>query len=179
MSNPSSLTTAIDCAANASFASIRSRSSIFQLAFFSAFWTAGTGPIPIIDGSTPTDDHETIFAIISKPKSLALDSFIIKTAAAPSFRPDAFPAVTEPSFLKTGFKEEILSKVDPCLGNSSSSKDISSFFTLIFTGQISFLKWPDFCAFSALFWDSTAKESCSSLLILYFSAIFSAVVPIW
>ena len=42
-------------------------------------------------------------------------SFIKIKAAEPSFKPDAFPAVTVPSFLKTGLSELIFSKVEPCL----------------------------------------------------------------
>ena len=47
MSNFSSRATAIDCAAKASFASMRSISSMVRLAFLRAFFDAGTGPTPM------------------------------------------------------------------------------------------------------------------------------------
>ena len=53
MSKCSSRATAMDCAANASLASIRSISSTVRPAFFSAARVAGTGPTPMILGSTP------------------------------------------------------------------------------------------------------------------------------
>ena len=127
ISQSSSLETAKDWAAKASFASIKSSSSIDHLASSKAFFTAGTGPIPIIEGSTPIVEDDTILTSGLSPNSLAFSFFITNTAAAPSFNPDAFPAVTVPSLSKTGFKELNLSKVVPCLGNSSVSNNISSF----------------------------------------------------
>lgn len=57
---------------------------------------AGIGPVPIILGSTPLWAIATIWAkgFISL---LIASSFVIRTtAAAPSFIPDALPAVTVP-----------------------------------------------------------------------------------
>ena len=48
------------------------------------------------------------------------------TAAAPSFIPEAFPAVTVPSFLNAGLSLESDSSFVPCLGYSSVSKTRSS-----------------------------------------------------
>ena len=48
----------------------------------------------MIEGSTPTDDQDTIRANGSSRFFRAKSSFIIVTAAAPSFNPDAFPAET-------------------------------------------------------------------------------------
>ena len=62
---------------------------------------------------------------------LASSDDIKVTAAAPSLIPDALPAVTVPSFLKTGFNLVKASKVIPSLGCSSLLKSISAFFDLI------------------------------------------------
>src|SRR5476651_2881948 len=62
VSQPRSLLTAQACAAKASLASIRSRSSFFQPAFLSAAREAGIGPVPMIDGSTPACAQETMRA---------------------------------------------------------------------------------------------------------------------
>src|SRR3546814_17256274 len=63
-------------AANASLASIRSRSAISQPAFSSARRLAGTGPIPMIDGSTPALAQLLIVASTGAPnrKSTRLNS---------------------------------------------------------------------------------------------------------
>ena len=81
-------------------------------------------------------------------------------AAAPSFIPEAFPAVTVPSFLKTGFNLESVSKFIPSLGCSSLLKSISDFVDLIFKFTISSLNLFSFCAVSALFCDFKANLSC-------------------
>ena len=52
-SSPSSFTTAQACAAKASLDSITSRSLTFRPALASASFVAGTGPMPMIVGSTP------------------------------------------------------------------------------------------------------------------------------
>src|SRR6185369_13824768 len=104
VSQPISLLTAHACAANASLISIRSRSEAFQPAFSSAFFDAGTGPMPMIAGSTPDDANALIFAMGFSPSACARSALITSTAAAPSFKPDAFAAVTEPSFANAGFK---------------------------------------------------------------------------
>src|SRR6201991_3195968 len=95
VSQPRSLLTAQACAAKASLASIRSRSSAFQPAFFSAAREAGIGPVPMIDGSTPACPHETIRASGVLPSLAACLALISTRAAAPSLIPDALPAVTE------------------------------------------------------------------------------------
>ncbi len=51
---PSSRWQYTDCEAKASFISTRSMSSIDSPVFSSSFWTAGSGPMPMIAGSTPT-----------------------------------------------------------------------------------------------------------------------------
>ena len=107
--------TAQACAANASLASIRSRSSIFQPAFFSAAREAGIGPVPMIAGSTPACAQETMRASGVLPRLAASLAFISTTAAAPSLMPEALAAVTVPSLSKAGRSLAIESRVAPCL----------------------------------------------------------------
>ena len=107
------------CEAKASFNSIKSMSPIFIPVFLINFCTAGTGPVPINEGSTPATDRLTHFIIGFKPNSCALDSDIITTAAAPSFIPEELPAVTVPFSLKTGLSVERDSKLASDLGCSS------------------------------------------------------------
>jgi hypothetical protein len=68
----------------------------------SALRTAGTGPIPIVLGSTPQTAYETIRARTGAPSSCARCPDMTTTAAAASLTPEALPAVTAPSFLKAG-----------------------------------------------------------------------------
>ena len=149
-SKPKSLPTATDCAAKASFASIRSKSSIFMPALAIVFLVDATGPIPIILGSTPASSPAIQVAIGLTPSSLAFSSLITIIAAAPSLIPDALPAVTSPpSFLNAGFNFERLSTVVLSLGPSSVSKITVSFFFFISTGTISSLNAPALIAATA------------------------------
>lgn len=118
---PSSLITAKDWAAKASFNSNTSTSSNVQPAFstwvstqqqmhvfhygvcescpcpLTAFLTAGMGPVPMIAGSTPACAQDTTRARgADSPKRCAAVREAITTAAAPSLIPEALPAVTEP-----------------------------------------------------------------------------------
>ena len=73
--------------------------------FNSALLDASTGPIPIILGSTPTTAELTIRAKGFKLYFFTASSDAIMVAAAPSFNPELFPAVTLPvSFLNAGLK---------------------------------------------------------------------------
>src|SRR4029079_8445090 len=121
VSQPSSLLTAQACAANASLASIRSRSAAFQPAFCSAARDAGIGPVPMIAGSTPACAQDTMRANGVLPSLAASDAFISTTAAAPSLMPEALAAVTEPSLSNAGRSLEIDSSVTPAFGYSSVS----------------------------------------------------------
>ena len=179
VSQPISLFTAIACAANASLISIRSRSFGVQPAFFSASWLAGTGPIPMIDGSRPAEEYALILTSGFRPSSFAFDADIMMTAAAPSLSPDALPAVTVPSFANAGRRLDSDSTVVPCFGNSSASNFTVPFLLTISNGRISSLNLPAFCAASALFCEAVANSSCSWREIECFFATFSAVVPMW
>src|SRR5213080_4430070 len=81
--------------------------------------------MPMILGSTPADEYALIFASGFRPSSFARDAFIRTTAAAPSFNPDALPAVTVPSLLNAGFNAASDSVVTPCFTNSSVSNVIA------------------------------------------------------
>src|SRR5437762_13978744 len=99
VSQPISLLTAQACAANASLISIKSRSAGFQPAFSRQRRDAGTGPMPMIDGSTPDEAKALIFAKGFNPNCAARSALMTSTAAAPSLIPEALPAVTDPSLL--------------------------------------------------------------------------------
>src|SRR5579864_7754113 len=107
VSQPMSLFTAQAWAAKASLASTRSRSLAFQPAFSSALRDAGIGPDPITFGSTPACAHDLIVAKGLRPRFFASLALIRTSAAAPSLIPDAFAAVTVPSFWKAGLSAAI------------------------------------------------------------------------
>src|SRR3546814_19813696 len=86
-SQPISLFTDSACAANASLASIRSRSAISQPASSSARLLAATGPIPMIDGSTPALAPLLIVASTGAPRFPAPYRVHTTPTAAPQFRP--------------------------------------------------------------------------------------------
>src|SRR5271169_5358268 len=101
VSQPRSLLTAQACAANASLASIRSRSPMLQPAFFSAAREAGIGPVPMILGSTPACAQDTMRASGFLPSLAACLAVISTTAAAPSLMPEAQAGV-DPKIMGTG-----------------------------------------------------------------------------
>src|SRR5438270_7314355 len=125
VSQPRSLLTAQAWAANASLASIRSRSPTLQPAFLSAAREAGIGPVPMIAGSTPACAQETMRASGVLPRFAASLAFIRTTAAAPSLMPDALAAVTVPSLSNAGRSLAIESMVTPAFGYSSVSTTTS------------------------------------------------------
>ncbi len=102
-SRPSAFDTAHACAANASFASITSRSATVMPARSSSLFVACTGPMPMYAGSTPACAYETRRARGFAPRLSATPRSISTTAAAASLMPDALPAVTVPfSLANTG-----------------------------------------------------------------------------
>ncbi len=112
----------------------KSISDIFNPTFFKAIFVAGTGPIPISSGSTPPNPYEIILA--NGFPFFAFSSFAKISAQAPSFIPDALPAVTTPSFLKAALKPAKVSEVVFGLGCSSISKISIPFLLLISIGRI-------------------------------------------
>ena len=150
-----------------------------KLAIARAFLVASTGPIPIILGSTPTTAELTIRANGFKLYFLTASSDAIMVATAPSFNPDAFPAVTLPSFLKAArnLANPSIDVFD--LINSSLENCIASPLRWgISTATISLASLPEACAAAAFCWLCKAKASWSSREMLYFSTKFSAVSPI-
>ena len=96
-------------------------------AFFNAFCVAGTGPIPIILGSTPAAPIPATRAMGVSPNCFTISSEARMQTAAPSLMPELFPAVTDPPSLKAGFSDaRILTSLS--LGCSSVLKSIASPF---------------------------------------------------
>ena len=131
------------CAAKASFNSITSISFIVKSAFAKALFAASTGPMPIILGATPAAPIETIRANGFNEYFFNASSDANSNAAAPSFKPEALPAVTVPSFLNAGRSFDKTSVVVLGFINSSSANKIESpFFFGIDTADISFANRP-------------------------------------
>tara|TARA_B100000674_G_C37267302_1_gene657314 strand:+ start:256 stop:513 length:258 start_codon:yes stop_codon:yes gene_type:complete len=80
------------------------------------------GPSPIKAGSIPTEAQDTIFANGIIDFFLASSKVVNNKAAAPSFIPEEFPAVTVPFSLKTVFNLFKSASFKPALGCSSLSK---------------------------------------------------------
>ena len=97
----------------------------------------------MILGSTPATEDPKIFAFGFNPYFFTASSLAKIKAAAPSFIPDAFPAVTVPSFLKAGRSFPNPSIEEVGLINSSVSKIFGSpFFCGISTFTISSASLP-------------------------------------
>ncbi len=129
-------------------------------------------------GSTPATPHWTIFARGSRPRPLAQSPSTTISAAAPSQIPLALPAVTTPSFLKTGGSLARVSIVVCGRGCSSVSTVFGPLRVFTSTGAISSAKKPPSCAAAHFCCERTPKASESSRLMSYFSARFSAVTAI-
>ena len=133
--------TATAWAENASFNSIRSTSSTLQPTFRSSFVTASTGVISSHLGGSPLTAWPAMRAIGVMPSAAALSAPITTAAAAPSFTPGAFPAVTDPPFLNAGFRRaSAAADVSGRTGSSYSRRIGSPLRRGISTGRISSLK---------------------------------------
>jgi hypothetical protein len=122
MSMSSSRSTASDCAANASLSSNRSMSASSSPARVRALRTAGTGPMPMIFGSTPTEAWLSTVPKVHRPRSRARRADITTIAAALSLTPEALPAVTvPPSRQKAARSLDSAAAVVPGRGCSSLS----------------------------------------------------------
>mmetsp|Transcript_1505 Transcript_1505/g.4692 ORF Transcript_1505/g.4692 Transcript_1505/m.4692 type:complete len:204 (-) Transcript_1505:760-1371(-) len=137
-SSPSSRQTPRLWAANASLASKMSTWSMVQPAFCRASLVAGTGPMPMIFGSTPALAYATTRPSGVPPSCAATDSAATTTAAAPSLMPDALPAVTVPSFLNAARSLPSFSAVAPAVG-----KKVGSFRRVSMLHQHGVLNAPD------------------------------------
>ncbi len=82
--------------ANASLSSKSPMSSIERPALRSAFSVLGTGPMPMISGSTPANAKDTRVIFGARPSSFTASPLASRAAVAPSLRPDELPAVTRP-----------------------------------------------------------------------------------
>src|SRR5262245_32565727 len=149
-----SRTTASTCAAKASFNSTRSKSSIFRPVRAVSFWMAGTGPMPMIRGSTPALAQPTILARGASRRARAASADAITTAAPPSVIPDDEPAVMMPgrpsTSPNTGGSLRRLSIVVSPRGCSSRSTIVDWLLIVIVTGAISRAKKPASIAAFAL-----------------------------
>ncbi|RUP44808.1 hypothetical protein BC936DRAFT_148982 [Jimgerdemannia flammicorona] len=141
-SNPSSFSTARYCAANASLTSTISISPSDKFALFRAPWMAVTGPMPMMDGSTPTACQLTIRARGVRPWRLTASSLATMTAAAPSLIPEALPAVVTPLGLKAGLSLARVAAVVCGRGCSSRARDSTPALVLSSIGTISASKRP-------------------------------------
>ena len=102
------------------------------------------------------------------------------SAAAPSFKPGALPAVTVPPFWNAGGSLPSVSiVVSGRMGSSSATQIGSPFFCGMCTQTISFLNRPAFVAAAALACDCTENSSCCARVIFEFSAVNSASAPMW
>ena len=144
---------------------------------------AGTGPTPMIAGSTPATAVETTRASGRRPRDRASSASTTSVAAAPSLIPDEFPAVTDPPSRNAGRSLASASIEVSARGCSSRVTSTGSlFFCGTSTGTIWSSKRPPSIAATARWWDSSANASCRSRVTSrsapYRSTTFSAVSPI-
>ena len=97
-SQPQPFSTASTWGAKASFSSTRSMSSQPSPVRANSRSTAGTGPMPMREGSQPAAAQPTSQPMGSRPSSASLSSATTRQAAAASFCWLALPAVTTPPF---------------------------------------------------------------------------------
>ena len=136
----------ITCAANASLSSTVPTSSIVIPARSSTFRIAPIGATPMYSGSLPQVAAVTMRARGVSPSSLAFESDITSTAAAPSLSGHEFPAVTLPPGLKAGSSWASFSSIESGRGPSSFATSLPSGSL---TGTISRSKNPDSCEATA------------------------------
>ena len=125
----------------------------------------------MISGFRPVADEEMMRASGVRPRAFALVSLITTTAAAPSFRGQALPAVTVPSGRNTGPSPLSFSTVVPARMPSSVLATPSG----VVTGVISASQKPLFRLSSARFWLRAANSSWSARDTFSSCATFSAV----
>ena len=111
-------------------------------------------------GSIPDTAQERRASLGVRPRRSASEARINTTAAAPSLMPAELPAVTVPSFLKTGFSFPSTSGVVP--GRGCSSRTTGSEARGGSIGTISGSKCPASIAATARSWLRAANSSCSS-----------------
>src|SRR4051812_25961144 len=130
----------------------------------------------MIRGKTPAEAEPTIRAIGVSPNFVAADWEASKSAHAPSFTPDAFPAVTVPFDLTIGLRLASASSVVSGRGCSSLHTTTGSpFLAGTFTGIISLANRPALADAAARCWLRYANASWSAREMRHSSAMFSAV----
>src|SRR5580704_11738718 len=153
-------------AAKASFSSINPKSCSLRLCFSSSLRKAGTGPIPIMRGSTPAEVTAEIRASGFRLFCFTKCSFATITAAAPSVIPEELPAVMVPVFENTGASLPSFSMLASANGCSSRLNVVVPFLPSIVTGTSSASNRPAAIARPARVCDISAYSSCSSREIL-------------
>jgi hypothetical protein len=133
-----------------------------------AFAVAGTGPMPIVAGGTPPTPHETSRANGRSPSSAARSGCVTTQMAAPSFWPDALPAVT----VASGSLRPMIGRRPASTSTLVSGRTCSSATTSP-TGTISSANFS--LAAAARWWLRTAHSSCSVREMPYSRRRFSAV----
>mmetsp|Transcript_26178 Transcript_26178/g.57194 ORF Transcript_26178/g.57194 Transcript_26178/m.57194 type:complete len:241 (-) Transcript_26178:703-1425(-) len=182
-SMPSFFTQYVACDAKASLISYTSMSSRLRPARATASGMATAGPMPMIEGSTPTAEKLRKMPRMGRPRRTASARVISRVAAAPSVTWDELPAVVVPSFLKTVGSLDSVSMV--VLARTPSSSDTTTgvsapvlgSITFVLTGTISSLNLPAACAAAAFLWDLTANSSWVLRSTPNFAATFSEVTP--
>lgn len=111
---------ATTCTAKASLSSNSPMSSIVRPALARAFSVAGTGPMPMTSGSTPTKANDANRMRTGIPKATAASSEASRHAVAPSLRPALLPAVTLPRTRKGVLSASRSAMVVLGLGGSST-----------------------------------------------------------
>ena len=130
--------------------------------------TAGTGPSPMRDGSTPALAQVTSRTRGVSPSSAARSGVVTMQTAAASFWPLALPAVTvaaESLAASTGFSAASASRVLSGRGVSSASTTVEPVREVTVTGTISSKNQPSATATPARCCDRSARASWSSRLI--------------
>ena len=160
-------------AAKASLISYRSMSSTPLPARERASLIASAGPWPMTSGDRPVTAVDTIRASGVRPRASAFSALMMTTAAAPSLRGQALPAVIRPSGRPdTVFRPDMPSTVTPARGQSSAETTVPS--SRVY-GEISRSQKPLAMAFSARFCERAANSSMSAREMFFQTATFSAV----
>ena len=139
--------------------------------------------MPIVAGATPATAHDTRRTSGRSPSSAAFSGEVTTQTAAPSFCPDALPAVTVASGSSRpmiGLSRARASTVESGRMCSSRSTTASPFrlcplFRGTVTGTISSANRPSAWAAAARRCERTANSSCSSRGMRYSRRRFSAV----
>ena len=128
----------------------------------SSFFTAGTGPMPMCEGSQPAAAQPTSVAMGVRPSSASLSSATIRQAAEASFCWLALPAVTVPFGISTRSLARLSGVTSARKPSSRANVTGSPLRCGTCTGTISSAKRPASQAAAARWWLRSAKASASS-----------------